>query len=76
MKKNPVSMMRLLGAKKQFEENHPKMRAFFHAAFDSGVEEGTVIEIRVQKPGQKEITANIKVKPSDLELLELLSELS
>lgn len=44
--------------------------------FESGIEEGTVIEITVTKPGETPVRANIKVMDSDLELLRGLKEMS
>ena len=40
-----------------------------------GIEEGTIIEISVQKPGQEKLTSNIKVMQSDLDLLQGLKDL-
>ncbi len=73
---NPATLMKMMGAKKKFEENHPKFLAFIKAAFGNGVVEDTIIEISVTKPGCETITSNIKVKQSDLELLQELQELA
>lgn len=73
---NPASIMKIMSAKNAFTANHPKFAAFFNAAFQGGIEEGTVIEITVQKPGQKAMTSNIKLQQSDLELLQELKELA
>lgn len=72
---NPASLMKIMSAKNVFEGNHPKFAAFVKAVFSKGIEEGTVMEITVTKPGQEPMTANIKVKQSDLELLQELKEL-
>ena len=72
---NPSSIMKILSAKNTFTANHPKFSAFINAVFRNGIEEGTIIEITVQKPGQEPITSNIKVQQSDLELLQELMEL-
>lgn len=72
---NPASIMRIMNAKNKFTENHPKFVAFLNAVFARGVEEGTIIEIKVTNPGQDTMTANIKVQQSDLELLQELREL-
>ena len=61
--------------KNKFTENHPKFMAFLHAVFAKGVEEGTIIELKVTKPDQETMTTNIKVRQSDLELLQELREL-
>lgn len=73
---NPMSMMKMMQAKNKFTENHPKFVAFLSAAFSGGIEEDTIIEISVQKPGQNKMTSNIKVKQSDLELLAELKNLA
>ena len=73
---NPMSMMKMMQAKNKFTENHPRFVQFLGAAFSGGIEEDTIIEISVQKPGQNKITSNIKVKQSDLELLAELKNLA
>ncbi len=73
---NPASMMRMMNAKNKFTENHPRFVAFLSAAFSGGMEEDTIIEISVQKPGQNKMTSNLKVKQSDLELLAELKNLA
>ena len=73
---NPASMMKMMKAKNTFTENHPKFVAFLGAAFCGGMEEDTIIEITVQKPGQNKMTSNLKVKQSDLELLAELKNLA
>lgn len=72
---NPAILMKIMSAKNTFAANHPKFVAFLNAVFKTGVEEGTIIEIKVQKPGQEAMTSNIKVLQSDLELLQSLKEL-
>lgn len=72
---NPASLMKIMSAKNVFEGNHPKFVAFVKAVFSKGIEEGTIMEITVTKPGQEPMTANIKVQQSDLELLQELKEL-
>lgn len=72
---NPAILMKLMSAKNAFTKNHPKFVAFLSTVFKNGVEEGTIIEISVQKPGQEKITSNIKIQQSDLDLLQGLREL-
>ena len=73
---NPASIMKLMSAKAQFERNHPKFMAFVKAIMSRPIEEGTVMEITVTRPGEEPLTANIKVQQSDLELLAELKGLS
>ena len=73
---NPASLMKLMAAKNKFDQNHPKFGAFLKAAFGGGIEEGTIMELTVKKPNGEELTTNIKVQQSDLELLEELKTLA
>lgn len=73
---NPSAIMKMMNAKNKFTENHPKFVAFLNAVFSNGITEGTVIEITVTKPGQEPITTNMKVKQSDLDLIQELQELA
>ena len=72
---NPAMLMKMMNAKNTFEANHPKFVAFLNAMFRSGIEEGTIIEITVQKPGQDAGTSNLRVTQSDLDLLQELKNL-
>ncbi len=73
---NPNVIMKIMGAKNKFTENHPKFAAFFGDVISGGIPEGTVIEITVTKPGQEPMVTNMKVKKSDLELMRDLQDLS
>ncbi len=72
---NPAILMKLMSAKNTFANNHPKFVAFLTTVFKDKIEEETIIEISVQKPGKEKITSNIKVQQSDMELLQSLMEL-
>lgn len=72
---NPGTMMKIISAKKTFTDNHPKFVKFLQVVFSSKVEEGTVFEITVTKPGQEPLTTNFKVLQSDLDLMESLKDL-
>lgn len=72
---NPTSILKLMTAKAQFERSHPKFVTFVKTVFSRPIEEGTIMEITVTRPGQEPLTANIKVQQSDLELLAELKEL-
>ena len=73
---NPMALMKLMSAKNKFTANHPKVGAFFKAALGSGLQEGTIVELTVTKPDGEKMTTNLKVKPSDLELLNELRNMS
>ena len=72
---NPAILMKLMSAKNTFANNHPKFVAFLTTVFKDKIEEGTIIEITVQKPGQEKVTSNIKIQQSDLDLMQGLMDL-
>lgn len=72
---NPAAMMKLMAAKNKFESNHPKFFAFIKAVFSRGIEEGTVIEVTVTRPGESPITTNMKIQRSDMELMQELKSM-
>ena len=72
---NPAALMKLMSAKNKFTANHPKFVAFLNAVLKNGIEEGTVIEITLQKPGQEPVTSNLRVTQSDLDLFNELKDL-
>lgn len=72
---NPGSIMKLMNAKSKFEASHPKFVAFLNYCLSSGIQEDTVIEVTITKPGESPVTANMKVQPSDIELVNELKNL-
>ena len=72
---NPSDMMKIMSAKNKFDANHPKFSAFFRAVFSRPIEEGTIIEMTVTRPGEEPITTNLKVLQSDLDLLRELQNI-
>ena len=73
---NPASVMKLMNLKNRFAETHPKFVAFCSNVLGNGVTEGTIVELTVTKPGEKPVTTNIRVRESDMELLQELKNLS
>lgn len=76
MRMNPAALVKLMGAKNQFTASHPKFAAFLKNVLATGMEEGTVIEITVTKPGQAPVTGNMKVLQTDLELFASLRDMA
>ncbi len=72
---NPAMIFKIKGMWDEFTANHPKLPRFFKAAFTQPLEEGTVIEMTIQRPDGDTLTSNIKLSASDLALLEQLKEL-
>lgn len=73
---NPTSILKFLSAKKQFEDNHPKFAAFLGTMISRPPEEGTILEVTLTRPGEKPVTANMKLLQSDLELLAELKRMT
>lgn len=73
---NPANIFKMKKMMGEFQNNHPKFVAFFQTVFSRPVEEGTIIEVTITRPGEAPMTSNIVVKQSDLELIEQLKGLS
>lgn len=72
---NPASLIKLKQAKELFIKNHPKFPKFLSAVKEKALEEGTVLEIKVMKDTGETMTANIKLKASDVELFQEISNM-
>lgn len=73
---NPASIMKIMNARNKFTDSHPKFAAFLNTVFSAGIVEDTIIEITVTRPGEEPITTNMKVKQSDLDLLNELKDIA
>lgn len=73
---NPMKLMKFKNAWDNFTKNHPKFPSFLNAVKMNGIKEGTIIEINVTTAEGKTLSSNIKLKESDVELFQELSELS
>lgn len=72
---NLGSIMKLKDAWQTFATNHPKFPMFLNAVRKKGIKEGTVMEIKFIDPDGSEMTTNIKVTASDMELFEVIRNL-
>ena len=75
MAMNPASLMKMMTLKNKFEKNHPKFFAFLNAVFSRPIEEGTIIELTVKRPGEEAITTNISVTADDIEMFNELKNI-
>jgi hypothetical protein len=73
---NPTKLFKLKSVWDQFSKNHPKLQGFLQAAQKDGIKEGSIIEINIKTEDGKAISTNLKLLPSDMELLKELLELS
>ncbi len=72
---NPMKLMQLKSAWDQFSGAHPKFLSFLNAVPSSGIEEGSIIEITVKNPNGKTLSANLKLKDTDIQMFETLKDL-
>ena len=68
-------LMKIMSAKNKFDANHPKLKNYLGAVKEKGIYEDTIIQLKITNPNDEPMIANIKVKQSDLELLNELSSL-
>ena len=74
---NAATMMKLMNAKNIFEKNHPRFVAFVKQVVLGGrLQEGTILEMTITRPGEEPITTNLKITESDLQLFEELKNLT
>ena len=66
---NPANIMKIMNAKNKFT-------AFLSAVFSREMEEGTVIEITLTRPGEEPMTTNMKIQQSDLDLMRELQDMA
>ncbi len=73
---NPAKILKIKSYWNKFTQNHPKFPQFINAVQNTGIAEGTVIEVNITTPEGKTLSTNIKVTASDKEMFEELTELS
>jgi hypothetical protein len=73
--KNPVALFKIKGMWDTFVQNHPKFPMFLNAVKNSGISEGSILEVQITQPDGEVMKTNIKVTQSDLELFEQLKTL-
>ncbi len=73
--KNPAAVFKLQSMWKQFVQNHPKFPMFLNAVKTTGIPVDSVIEVQITQPDGETMKTNIKITPSDMELIEQLKDL-
>ena len=76
MAMNPASLMKMMTMKAKFEKNHPKFVAFLSTVFSRPIQEGTVIELTVKRPGEDPVTTNISVTADDIEMFNEMKNMT
>ena len=75
MAMNPAMIIKLMNAKRQFEQRHPRVLSFVENELMTDIPEGTILEVTVTKPGRPGVTTNMRVMAEDLQLLKDLQEM-
>ncbi|MGI6079609.1 MAG: hypothetical protein ACOYBV_01315 [Candidatus Avilachnospira sp.] len=68
-------LMEMKALSDRFFANHPKLMPFLKAVSDSGVREGSVIEISVKEPSGREYVTNLKITEDDMMCFEKLKNM-
>lgn len=72
---NMEAIMKAAQGWKRFTTNHPKFPMFLQAVRNTGIQEGSVIEVSITDPSGKVMDTNIKVTADDIELFQSLKEI-
>ena len=71
-----MSIMQLQQRFQVFQQEHPKIIAFFKALGNDSMQEGTIIDIKVTTPDGKEIASNMKITENDIATFKQMMEIS
>lgn len=72
---NPMELLQIKNSCDTFVKNHPKFPQFLNAVYNSGLAEGNIIEFSVKTTDGRNLESNLKLTPSDVELLRQLREM-
>lgn len=72
---NPMELLQLKNSCDTFVQNHPKFPLFLNAVYQNGLTEGSILELSVKTTDGKTLESNLKLSPSDVELLLRLKEM-
>ena len=62
---NPMELMQFSRDLDDFQANHPKVAKFLQIEFGKGLPEGTILELKIQRPGEEEKVGNLRVLAED-----------
>lgn len=69
---HPFQLMQFQEMLETFRQNHPKFPLFLQAVGKDGIKEGTIVELIVKTPDEKNYCTNLRLTASDVELLQSL----
>ena len=69
---NPMEMMQFAKELENFKKNHPKVAKFLALEFGKGLPEGSILELKIIRPGEEEKVSNMRILPKDQNFLKKL----
>lgn len=72
---NPMALLKMKDRLGVFNQDHPRVRAFFHKIKEEGLPEGSILELKITRPDGKEEVTNIRLTERDIETLRMISSL-
>ena len=75
MAMNPIALMKMSQMLKGFSDRHPRVVSFFRNELMGDIEEGTVFELSLTRPGQETVTTNLRITAEDLEMLRTMKDI-
>ena len=62
---NPMEMMQFAKDWDNFKRNHPKVARFLSIEFGKVLPEGSILELKIMRPGEEEKVGNLRVLAED-----------
>ena len=62
---NPMEMMQFAKDWDNFKRNHPKVARFLSIEVGKGLPEGSILELKIMRPGEEEKVGNLRVLAED-----------
>ena len=72
---NPADTFKRLAEVNRFKSDHPKAVAFAQSLTRDGLQEGTVVEMKMTAPDGTEKICNLRINEKDVALVAMLREL-
>lgn len=67
---NPTKLLQFRQGFNDFQDRHPKFVQFLIALVQSGIGEGSIIEVKVTTPEGKEMESNLRLTAEDVEFIK------
>lgn len=73
---NPAALLQMMNLWNRFQKNHPKFPKFLKAVVQSGIREGSIIEIKVTTADGENFDSNLKISADDMEMIEQIKNMT